>query len=220
MDDHLSAIRSRRKRTILEAAFRVFLKTGIHNAAMETIASEAKTTRQTMYRYFLSKDALAFSVEMMVLERIFARLNDLFATADGLHSEQFLGLLDSLIPQFITDYSAELLYTGIFDSYYRHYPDPDYITQMQEALREYRNPFTRIVRERGDREYIRAIGTTAEIIGETLSNSLLAMCQRVLMRRDILQKEYGLDPIVMVPVQMKLMLSGCLTPGVPIKTSD
>ena len=54
----ISDKREQKQRVILEAAQKVFLSDGYISASMDTIAAEAHVTKQTVYRYFSSKEVL------------------------------------------------------------------------------------------------------------------------------------------------------------------
>jgi len=210
MAEDLTRTRLKRRDTILSTALEQFLETGINSTTMKVIAAKAQVTRQTMYRYYRSKDELALSVELWVLNAIFSRLGLLFSAADGLGIEGFLKTIDTVIPLFVEEFSAELTYTGIFDFYYRNYPEPSFHTRITDILKKYPNSFTEIIRKTANQDRIRKLNISVELIGETLSNSLLSLCQRALLRRKTLQAEYGFDPVIMIPIQMKLMLSSLI----------
>ncbi len=210
MAENLTRTRLKRRDSILSIAFEQFLKTGINATTMEDIAVKAQVTRQTMYRYYRSKDELALSVELWVLNAIFSRLRYLFSTADGLGIESLLKIIDTVIPRFVEEFAADLTYTGIFDFYYRNYPDPSFHTQITEVLKKYPNPFTEIIKKSANEERLKKLNIPIELIGQTLSDSLLSLSQRALLRRETLQKEYGFDPVIMIPIQMKLMISSLI----------
>jgi AcrR family transcriptional regulator len=208
--EYLTRTRIKRRDSILSIAFEQFLESGINSTTMEDIAIKAQVTRQTMYRYYQSKDELALSVELWVLDAIFSRLRYLFSAADGLGTGGLLKILDTVIPNFIEEYADDLTYTGIFDFYYRNYPEPSFQTRITEIIKKYPNPFTEIIRKSANEEKIKELNITVELIGETLSNSLLSLSQRALLRRKALKEEYGFDPVIMIPIQMKLMISSLI----------
>lgn len=56
---------------IRDAAQRLFLQRGLQRTSMDAVAAEAKTTKQTVYRYFGSKERLFVSVlQSLVVERL------------------------------------------------------------------------------------------------------------------------------------------------------
>ncbi len=212
MTEDVTETRLKSRDSILSKAFEQFLETGINSATMEDIAGKAQVSIQTMYRQYQSKDELALAVELEVLNAIFSRLRHLFSTADGLGIKGLLKIIDIVIPRFIEEFAAELTYTGIFDFYYRNYPDPSFHTKITEILKKYSNPFTEIIKKSANDSNIVKLNIPVELIGETLSNSLLSLSQRTLLRRETLKEEYGFDPVIMIPIQMRLMISSLISP--------
>lgn len=206
----LTPLRERRKEKILVNSMRYFVHHGINDPTMEDIATSLNITRQTLYRYYSSKEELVFAIELRVLDRILSRINELFGVAAGLTISWLYENCEELILQFVFEYSKEFLYTGLFDAYLPSYTRPEQYEEIREILHRYPNPFTRIISS--DVQFSESFGLPPEIIGETISNSLLSLTQRVLMRRETLQKEYGFDPIHLIPTQIKLLLRS-MVPG-------
>lgn len=68
-DGVLSRVREARRRHILEAAQRVFLREGYHGATMERVAEEAGVSKQTLYNYFADKESLFIALAETWKER-------------------------------------------------------------------------------------------------------------------------------------------------------
>src|SRR5579884_822985 len=51
-------VRAVRRRNLLEAAERLFLRDGYRHATMERVAEEAGVSKQTLYNYFADKEEL------------------------------------------------------------------------------------------------------------------------------------------------------------------
>lgn len=212
--DDQTPLRRKRRNTILETAESYFIENSISGTSMENIAQNAGISRQTLYRYYSSKDELAFAVEIEVLKKILGHLRRLFAQEFAQENDFTLHSLytsiDSITEDFITDFEKELKFTGVFDTYYHTYPDPTYSNRMKEVLRAYPNPFTElIIREQKNGNISREANPI--LLGETISNSLLALCQRILLRKSVLADEFGLEPAEMIPTQMKLLIKGLYT---------
>lgn len=209
--DDQTPLRRKRRNAILETAETYFIENSISGASMENIAQNAGISRQTLYRYYSSKDELAFAVEIEVLKKILGHLRNFFTQEDAkghdfsLHS--LYTSIDSITKDFITDFEKELKFTGVFDTYYHTYPDCTYSRRMKEVLRAYPNPFTElIIKEQKNGNISR--DENPLLLGETISNSLLALCQRILLRKSVLTDEFGLVPADMIPTQMKLLIRG------------
>ena len=59
---------------ILDATLRVMSSAGLARLALETVAEEAATSRQTVYRYFANRDALVTAVILREEEQFLARV--------------------------------------------------------------------------------------------------------------------------------------------------
>ncbi len=80
---------------------------------------------------------------------------------------------------------------------------------MKAILSQFENPFTQLL-EAQQRQGRISKDMSAALIGETISNSMLSLCQRVLLRRDTLEQEYRIDPVSLVPIQMKLFIKALI----------
>ncbi len=207
--EELSPLRMKRKLNLIEVAEDYFIEHGLHTSTMEDIAAASGISRQTVYRYYSSKEDLAFAVENRVLERLFTRMGELFGAAYGMTLEKLYEISDELIPQFVKEYERELKFTGVFDAYFQHYPDSAYYEEMKAILSQFENPFTQLL-EAQQRQGRISKDMSAALIGETISNSMLSLCQRVLLRRDTLEQEYRIDPVSLVPIQMKLFIKALI----------
>ncbi len=207
--EELTPLRIKRRNNLLEIAEDFFIENGLHTSTMEDIASASGISRQTVYRYYGSKEEIAFAVELRVLKRIFTRLEELFTAANGLGMESIYEMSSELISSFVVEYERELKFTGVFDTYFQQYPNSSFYEEMKAVLKDFENPFTSMIKFEVEHNHIE-LEYPAELLGEIISNSLLSLCQRVLLRRETLKEEYGLDPIIMVPIQLKLFIRGML----------
>ena len=60
--------RDTRRRFILDAARKVFVKKGVEETSMDDIATEAEYTRRTLYAYFRSRDEIYLSIFLENME--------------------------------------------------------------------------------------------------------------------------------------------------------
>ncbi len=70
---------------ILDAALRVFCRSGFHKASLEEVAAEAGISKGTIYLYFKNKEDLFVAV----VKRVVPSPEDLFAGLDGRRGEDF-----------------------------------------------------------------------------------------------------------------------------------
>ncbi len=78
---------------ILDAAFQRIAELGLSRTTVEDVAREAGLTRQTIYRYFPSKDDLVRALIMREEERFLDGVRAAFAVDDDLEEALFNGML-------------------------------------------------------------------------------------------------------------------------------
>ena len=208
--EELTPLRIKRRNNLLEVAEDFFIEHGLYTSTMEDIAAASGISRQTVYRYYGSKEEIAFAVEIRVLKRIFTRLEELFTAASGLGIKKIFDMSEALITSFVNEYQRELKFTGVFDTYFQKYPETRFYEEMKAVLKGFENPFTNMILEELNQRELQ-LDYPPQLIGEMISNSLLSLCQRVLLRRDTLTEEYGTDPVILVPIQLKLLIKGLMS---------
>lgn len=213
MREHLSPLRAKRKNNLIEIAEDYFIEHGLHNCTMEDIAAASGISRQTMYRYYSSKEDLVFAVGRRVLHRLSSRMGRLFDLTENMSLEDLYDLSDKLITVLVSEYERELRFTGMLDAYIQHYHNPPYAKEMKELMNSLSNPFSQILRREESKGNLNSDGIAAELIGETIFNSIFALCQRVTLHRETLREKYGMDPIILVPIQLRLFLRSLIPRG-------
>ncbi len=210
---HSTEHQKRRAESILKEAEAYFVETGIADSKMEEIAERVGVSRQTLYRYYRTKEDIALAVEVRVLGSILHRLSELFSSYEGLTLKELEEKIDEHTLKFLSDYEQKIRFTALFDSYFQRYGEQQFIDAMKQTLSFYENPFRRIIER--EQEHGRVCRTLDPVItGEMITHSLLSLSQRVLIRKEALESEYGFNPLHVVPLQMKIFIRGiqCSTP--------
>ncbi|NLJ89453.1 MAG: helix-turn-helix transcriptional regulator, partial [Clostridiales bacterium] len=60
--------RRERQKLIIEKARETYIEKGLFNTVMDNIADKANITRRTLYRYFETKEELAYEVTIEILK--------------------------------------------------------------------------------------------------------------------------------------------------------
>jgi AcrR family transcriptional regulator len=176
---------------ILEIAETRFIKDGIEKTQMIEIAQDCEINRRTLYRYFATKDLLAFEVEMIVMERIQRYMNSLV-------SEQEQGTGAAHVRAYFARVKIDqiqnwLRYTAEFDRYFQNdYPDSGLSRAFIENIRPQNDPLFRFIEEGIADGSIRADATARELY-HFISQSFLALFQRLILRRNHLADEHCAD---------------------------
>ncbi len=211
--ERLTPLQKKRITSILEVAHAYFVEKGISDSKMEEIAERIGVSRQTLYRYYRTKEDLAYAVEVHVLNNLLRCMSQLFTEAQELSLDELEQRIEELTVAFLEEHEQEIKFTALFDSFFSTYPGNEFSDIIQNTVKTYPNPFTNII----ERE--QHLGTVCDtmdpyIAGEMITHSMLALSQRVVNRREALTQEYGFNPLKLVPMQMKFFIRGlrCSTP--------
>ncbi|GEM_PF-3044012 len=204
-----SSLQQRRMDTILREAQRYFVETGIANSKMEDIAERVGVSRQTLYRYYRRKEDLAIAVEMQVLDQILSSFTSLFPPDASFPLKDLEQIIEDSALSFLKEQENRIRYTAIFDSYFHQYGESWYIEAIRNILGKYPNPFRKIIEQ--EQKAGRVCRTLDPVkAGEVITHSILSLSQRVLIRKEALEAEYGFDAYELIPMQMKLFVRGIL----------
>ena len=211
--ERLTPLQRKRITSILRESLTYFVERGIADSKMEEIAERIGVSRQTLYRYYRTKEDLAYAVEVDVLNSLLGDMSRLFASYQDLSLEELEQRIDELTVPFLKQHEQEIKFTAIFDSFFSSYPGDEFTMIIQNTVKQYPNPFTRII----DREQQNSrVCETMDpfVAGEMITHSMLALSQRVVNRREALEDEYGFNPLKLVPMQMKFFIRGlkCSSP--------
>ena len=173
---------------ILQVAEGQFVAMGIEKTQMIDIAVASGINRRTLYRYFPTKDLLAFEVEMIVMERIQSYMGSL---ADGASSGTGLQHVREYFDRVDMGRIENLLkFTAEFDRYFQNdYPDSELTRKFIESINPQGDPLFRAIGQgiadgsiRGDK--------TAEELYHFITQSFFALFQRLILRCNHLKDEY------------------------------
>lgn len=82
-----------REDDIINAAEKIFIRTGFEKASMDEIASEAQFTRKTVYQYFMNKENLYVAVVARGFKQLYSYIQqEEKASQDGFQKLRHMGL--------------------------------------------------------------------------------------------------------------------------------
>lgn len=177
------------KDKILIEAEEQFIKNGIVNTQMKDIAAAVDINRRTLYRYFPTKDELAFVVEMNVMKQISDHLSkgldDIPVDYSGHEKlEYYFKNVD------LNSIKKQIKFTAEFDRYFTgEYPSE----KLEKTFIKSMDPnndklYTFIVQGQNDKS-IRNDLTALEIY-QFVSQSFISLFQRLQLRENHLKYEY------------------------------
>jgi TetR/AcrR family transcriptional regulator, fatty acid metabolism regulator protein len=111
---------------ILEAAERLFLRVGYHDAKMADLAQAAGVAVGTLYKYFASKEEVFASLAARSQERVFALLSESAAVADpGERLRAIVERLFAYVEERGALFAIYMQLNGMVDSQLRSMAGPD-----------------------------------------------------------------------------------------------
>lgn len=173
---------------ILEHAEMRFIKNGIEKTQMMEIAHDCEINRRTLYRYFATKDLLAFEVEMIVMERIQRYMGSLVSTEETGSGAEHIRAYFSRVD--IAQIENWLRYTAEFDRYFQNdYPDSGLTHMFIENIRPENDPLFHFIEQGISDGSIRALASARDIY-HFIAQSFFALFQRLILRRNHLADEH------------------------------
>lgn len=188
MENNTPDKRTRTRQAILDAAQEAFLAHGYHKTDMRDIAQIVGIDKRTIYRYFDSKEALAF----IIWQKVIAFVMDFGAISLGSTGYEKLKSLLHLYMKGVRENQNVIRFLGefdhIFSGEYPHIEEAEdfvsYITRQGNGM------LTEHIKE-GVKDGSIKWDIDVKLTASTISNILLAMSQRIVIRGDHLKIEQG-----------------------------
>ncbi len=204
-DSNLSGERAKRLEKILDVAQTLFVEKGLAESSMSEIAEMAKISRRTLYRYYASKEDLAFAVETRVFTTFYRDLKEYLQTISGSGYEMLQNLFRSL-PLYIEKHGGEVKFTGVFDHYFSgDYPASEESEKFVRAIQEDGNPIA-VLLHRGQNDGSIRKDIDAVLTARTMGNCLISMAQRMIIRGHHIEKEQNSSPAEMLRHFVEMLL--------------
>lgn len=180
------------KEKILNEAEKQFIEKGIAETQIKEIAEAIGISRRTMYRYYSSKDELAFVIELIVLEQLNMYFEGITSSLDD--DKQALDKLADFVDK--TDLSAiseQIRFTAEFDRYFQdEYPSDILEKDLLRAMDPMKDRLYKIIESGRVDGSIRLDYSNMEIY-QFINQAFLALFQRLELRSKHLKHEYCAD---------------------------
>lgn len=193
------------KSNITEVSKELFLSRGYAQTNMAEIAEIAKISRKTLYRYFSSKEEIAMEIELDVFKRFVSVQDEIVRKIQGNGFEKLSQYLEKL-DHLVDDLSQLIRLTGMFDYYLvNEYPSESSQSEFIKLIEKVDEPFIQFIDE-GVKDG--SIKTEIEVpyLARTISNSFLALAQRIVTRGNHLDVELNIESRKILAVQRSLFL--------------
>lgn len=205
--------REAKKAYIIKKAREIFLEKGLFSTVMDDIAGEVGLTRRTLYRYFETKEDLAYETTIQLLNEWNAFHIEVFDSLEGNGIHQLNHFLNALI-----DYMANrvnvMKYLGEFDFYFKdekvQKPSTESMIRFKEIILESDTLLTRLV-ELGMEDGSIKKNMDVKMMVTTISNVLWSFGQRIAIRSDLIKEESGFSGIELIKNQVAIYMMALKT---------
>ncbi len=161
---HLDA----RRRQILDAARRCFVRNGFHATSMQDVLSEASLSAGAVYRYFRGKDEIIAAIADEAVDEIAGVLETAFDPGDPPPLDEVLGVAFRTIQRIDAEQGAAKLALQVWGEAVR---SPAVAQTLKGAIGRVRGSLTRLVQAYQEQGLI-PTDTPAEHVGRVLSGLL------------------------------------------------
>lgn len=155
---------------------------------MTDIAAAININRRTLYRYFPTKDELAFEIEVMVMKQLQDYLT--LDLGDMTGKTGFEKVTAYFFRIDLENVKEQIKFTAEFDRYFQgDYPNPELEQSFIEALNPSQDQLFLYIRDGVTDGSIRN-DMTAEELYHFISHSFISLFQRLILRENHLKYEY------------------------------
>jgi len=193
------------KSNIVDVSKELFLNRGYAQTNMADIAEIAKISRKTLYRYFSSKEEIAMEIELDVFKTFVSVQDEIVKNIHGNGYEklsQYLEKLDDLVDEL----SQLIKLTGMFDYYLvNDYPNESSQSEFIKLIEKVDEPFIEFIDE-GVKDGSIQVEFDVSYLARTISNSFLALAQRIVTRQNHLDVELNIQSRKILAIQRSLFL--------------
>jgi AcrR family transcriptional regulator len=203
--EELNGYRDQQRRSIVDAAERVFLRKGLAQVNMTEIAAEARVSRPTLYKYFGTIEQLALEVQMRALDALFTATREGASACHG----SALDRIRAIFSASLSFYQANpqlVRFTCLFDFYFREsYDSPASAEQYAAFLKRFAELEKTIATGQAE-ETIRP-DLDAHSTALMVENTMLAMMQRMALRGEIISREQDIRPLAQLEQMFAMIIS-------------
>lgn len=200
--------REEKKELIIEKAREIFLDKGLFNTVMDDIAGEVGLTRRTLYRYFETKEDLAYETTIQLLNEWNAFHREVFKQLSGSGIRQFEHFLTKLI-DYMDERIKVMKYLGEFDFYFKDEkvakPSSESMLKFDSIILESDGLLTQLI-ERGINDGSIKKDIDVKLMVTTISNVLWSFGQRIAIRGEIIEEESGIRGIDLIKKQVDIYM--------------
>lgn len=186
------SLKDQRRDEILVVSKDLFMNQGLINTTMDNIASKVGVSRRTLYRYYKTKEEIAFEIEIMLFQELFDYQKFLYKELSGTGYEKLESYLLKLA-NYLESNPAVIKFSGEFDYYFTgEYPYSDLVSKFKDMISSTDYILEDILSLGISDGSIRS-DIDPKLVGLTISNTILSLLQRIALRDNHLDLEQGIN---------------------------
>ncbi|MGL1894487.1 MAG: TetR/AcrR family transcriptional regulator [Spirochaetaceae bacterium] len=193
---------------IMEKARELFLDKGLFNVVMDDIANQVGLTRRTLYRYFDTKESLAYETTIFLLNDWNVYHKEVFDKLTGSGLIQFESFLFQLI-DYMSNKTNVMKYLGEFDFYFKdekiNKPSTDSMERFNNIILESDELLTQLL-VKGIKDKTIKEDIDIKLMVSTISNVLWSFGQRIAIRNEMILSETGISGIELIKNQVSIYI--------------
>lgn len=204
----MSDAKNKTKSEFIKNARTIFMDKGISEAYMDDIAIASGKTRRTIYRYFNTKEDLAYEVLIEVLNEWNDYQLNLNKTLEGKGLIQLKDFLYGLVFYMKTKIPL-MTFLAEFDYYFKDSNTSSIdieILKRFESIIHVSDDIIENLLDKGVNDHSVVLKKPKQMIVATISNILWGFGQRVAVRGESLTMESNLDPIDLLYCQIDMYI--------------
>ena len=204
----MSDAKNKTKSEFIKNARTIFMDKGISEAYMDDIAIASGKTRRTIYRYFNTKEDLAYEVLIEVLNEWNDYQLNLNKTLEGKGLIQLKDFLYGLVFYMKTKIPL-MTFLAEFDYYFKDSNTSSIdieILKRFESIIHVSDDIIETLLDKGVDDHSIVLKKSKQMIVATISNILWGFGQRVAVRGESLTMESNLDPIDLLYCQIDMYI--------------
>lgn len=194
---------------ILNEARSVFMEKGIVGTVMRDIALRTDLSIRTLYRYFKSKEDIAYAIIIDILNEWNEFMTQSYQSLEGTGIEKIHQFLFKLLDA-VEIFEDELRYISEFDFYFTESME-DVVSL--ERLQDYQNIILvsdilfKLMIDLGQEDGTITKDIDVDLFVVTMSQVLWSFAQRIVVRKNIIKEESGLDGLVLMHEQIMIYIN-------------
>lgn len=201
--------RRERQDLIIAKAKETFLEKGLFHTVMDDIADSVGLTRRTLYRYFETKEDLAFETAILLLNEWNNYQESIFNSLVGNGIQRLEYFLINLI-DYMSNKIEIMKFLGEFDFYFQDETlielSTDSMIRFDGIILESDRLLTEIINLGQEDKSIKS-DLDVQLMVATISNILWSFGQRIAIRGKAMEKESGFHAIDLIKNQVDIYIT-------------